>query len=85
MSALLAPPSDYIALKAGFERLVNLADLFNESSLSRLAANGRTIKESPQFVIRMARAIVRGVIAEIVPMTRCKLCLSIGTWSAMSR
>ena len=36
--ALLAPPSDYVALKAGFKRLVNLADLFKDTSFSGLAA-----------------------------------------------
>lgn len=61
-AALLAPPSDYIAIRAGFRRLVNLADLFKDTSFSGLAATGKTIKENPQFVKRMVRAIVRGVI-----------------------
>jgi NitT/TauT family transport system substrate-binding protein len=61
-AALLAPPSDYIAIKAGFKRLVNLADLFKDTSFSGLAATGKTIKENPQFVKRMVRAIVRGVL-----------------------
>jgi NitT/TauT family transport system substrate-binding protein/sulfonate transport system substrate-binding protein len=34
-AALLAPPSDYVALKAGFRRLVNLADLFRDTSFTR--------------------------------------------------
>ena len=61
-AALLAPPSDYVALKAGFKRLVNLADVFKDTSFSGLAATGRTIRENPQFVKRMVRAVVRGVI-----------------------
>jgi ABC-type nitrate/sulfonate/bicarbonate transport system substrate-binding protein len=61
-AALLAPPSDYIAIKAGFKRLVNLADLFKDTSFSGLAATGKTVRENPQFVKRMVRAIVRGVI-----------------------
>lgn len=61
-AALLAPPSDYVAIKAGFKRLVNLADLFRDTSFSGLAATGKTIKENPQFVKRMVRAIVRGVM-----------------------
>ena len=61
-AALLAPPSDYVAIKAGFKRLVNLADLFKDTSFSGLAATGKTIRENPQFVKRMVRAIVRGVI-----------------------
>ena len=61
-AALLAPPSDYVALKAGFKRLANLADIFKDTSFTGLAATGKTIKENPQFVKRMVRAIVRGVI-----------------------
>lgn len=61
-AALLAPPSDYVALKAGFKRLVNLADVFKDTSFSGLAATGKTIRENPQFVKRMVRAVVRGVI-----------------------
>jgi ABC-type nitrate/sulfonate/bicarbonate transport system substrate-binding protein len=61
-AALLAPPSDYVALKAGFKRLANLADLFKDTAFTGLAATGKTIKENPQFVKRMVRAIVRGVI-----------------------
>ncbi len=61
-AALLAPPADYIAMKAGFKRLANLADLFKDTSFSGLAATGKTIKENPQFVKRMVRAIVRGVL-----------------------
>lgn len=61
-AALLAPPSDYVALKAGFKRLANLADVFKDTAFTGLAATGKTIKENPQFVKRMVRAIVRGVI-----------------------
>lgn len=61
-AALLAPPSDYVALKAGFKRLANLAELFKDTAFTGLAATGKTIKENPQFVKRMVRAIVRGVI-----------------------
>ena len=60
-AALLAPPADYLAVKAGFRRLVNLADIFKETSFTGLAATGKTIKDNPQFVKRMVRAIVRGV------------------------
>lgn len=61
-AALLAPPSDYVALKAGFKRLANLADLFKDTSFSGLAATGKMIKENPQFVKRMVRAMARGVL-----------------------
>jgi ABC-type nitrate/sulfonate/bicarbonate transport system substrate-binding protein len=57
-AALLAPPADYRALKAGFKRLVNLADLFKDTSFSDLAATGKTIKENPQFVKRMVRGVI---------------------------
>jgi ABC-type nitrate/sulfonate/bicarbonate transport system substrate-binding protein len=60
-AALLAPPSDYVAIKSGFKRLVNLADVFKDTAFTGLAATGKTIKENPQFVKRMVRAIVRGV------------------------
>ena len=53
---------NFMLTKAGFKRLVNLADLFKDPSFSDLAATGKTIKENPQFVKRMVRAIVRGVI-----------------------
>ncbi|MBM4260597.1 MAG: ABC transporter substrate-binding protein [Deltaproteobacteria bacterium] len=61
-AGLLAPPSDYVAIKAGFKRIANLADLFKDTSFSGLAATGKTIKENPQLVKRMTRAIVRGVL-----------------------
>jgi NitT/TauT family transport system substrate-binding protein len=60
-AALLAPPADYIAVKSGFRRLVNLADVFKDTSFTGLAATGKLIRENPQFVKRMVRAIVRGV------------------------
>jgi len=60
--ALLAPPADYIAVKAGFKRLASLADLFKDTSFSGLAATGKTIRENPPFVKRTVRAIVRGVL-----------------------
>jgi ABC-type nitrate/sulfonate/bicarbonate transport system substrate-binding protein len=57
-AALLAPPSDYVALKAGFKRLVNLAELFKDTSFSGLAATGKTIRENPQLVKRMVRGVI---------------------------
>ncbi|MBI2359773.1 MAG: ABC transporter substrate-binding protein [Deltaproteobacteria bacterium] len=58
---LLAPPADYMAVKAGFKRLVNLADVFRDTAFTGLAASGKTVRENPQLVKRMVRAIVRGV------------------------
>ncbi len=61
-AALLAPPADYIAIKSGFKRLVNLADVFKDTAFTGLAATGKLIRENPQQVKRMVRAIVKGVI-----------------------
>jgi ABC-type nitrate/sulfonate/bicarbonate transport system substrate-binding protein len=61
-AALLAPPADYVAIKAGFKRLVNLADVFKDTAFTGLAATGKLIRENPQQVKRMVRAIVKGVI-----------------------
>ncbi len=60
--ALLAPPADYLAMKAGLKRLLSLADVFKDTAFTGLAANARTIKENPQMVRRMVRAIVRSVL-----------------------
>ena len=60
-AALLAPPADYVAIKSGFKRLVNLADVFKDTAFTGLAATAKTIKDNPQFVKRMVRAMVRGV------------------------
>lgn len=61
-AALLAPPADYLAMKAGMKRLLSLAEVFKDTAFTGLAATARTIKENPQMVKRMVRAIVRSVI-----------------------
>ena len=61
-AALLAPPADYTAINSGFKRLVNLADVFKDTAFTGLAATGKLIRENPQQVKRMVRAIVKGVI-----------------------
>lgn len=61
-AALLAPPADYLAMKSGLKRLVSLADVFKDTAFTGLAATGKTIKENPQMVKKMVRAIVRSVI-----------------------
>jgi ABC-type nitrate/sulfonate/bicarbonate transport system substrate-binding protein len=60
-AALLAPPSDYIAIKSGFKRLVNLADVFKDTAFTGLAATGKWTRENPAQVMKMVRAIVRSV------------------------
>ncbi len=61
-AALLAPPADYLAMKSGLKRLVSLADIFKDTAFTGLAAHSKTIKENPQMVKRMVRAIVRSVL-----------------------
>jgi len=61
-AALLAPPADYLAMKAGLKRLVSLADIFKDTAFTGLAANKKTIIDNPQMVRRMVRAIVRSVL-----------------------
>lgn len=61
-AALLAPPADYVAIKAGFKRLVNLADVFRDTAFTGLAATGKFVRENPQMVKRMVRAVVQGVL-----------------------
>jgi NitT/TauT family transport system substrate-binding protein len=61
-AALLAPPADYLAMKSGLKRLVSLADIFKDTAFTGLAATSKTIRENPQMVKRMVRAIVRSVI-----------------------
>jgi len=60
--ALLAPPADYLAMKSGMKRLVSLAEVFKDTAFTGLAATSKTIRENPQMVKRMVRAIVRSVI-----------------------
>ena len=61
-AALLAPPADYLAMKSGMKRLVSLADFSKTRRLPASPATSKTIKENPQTVKRMVRAIVRSVI-----------------------
>jgi NitT/TauT family transport system substrate-binding protein len=61
-AGLLAPPADYLAVKSGLKRLVSLADIFKDTAFTGLAATGKMIRENPQFVKKMVRAIVKAVI-----------------------
>jgi NitT/TauT family transport system substrate-binding protein len=62
VAGLLAPPADYMAVKSGLKRLVSLADIFKDTAFTGLAVTGKTIRENPQLVKKMVRAIVKGVI-----------------------
>ena len=44
------------------KRLVSLADIFKDTAFTGLAATSKMIKENPQTVKKMVRAIVRSVI-----------------------
>jgi ABC-type nitrate/sulfonate/bicarbonate transport system substrate-binding protein len=43
-------------------RPVSLADIFKDTAFTGLAATSKTIRENPQMVKKMVRAIVRSVI-----------------------
>ncbi len=61
--ALMAPPTEVVAVKAGFKRLVFLGDIMPDLPFTGLIATGLYIKENPRAVQKMVRAIVRGVYA----------------------
>jgi NitT/TauT family transport system substrate-binding protein len=61
-AALLAPPADFLAMKSGMKRLVSLAEVFKDTAFTGLAAMNKTIKDNPEMVKRMVRAIARSVI-----------------------
>jgi ABC-type nitrate/sulfonate/bicarbonate transport system substrate-binding protein len=61
-AALLAPPADFLAMKSGMKRLVSLAEVFKDTAFTGLAAMSKTIKDNPEIVKRMVRAITRSVI-----------------------
>jgi NitT/TauT family transport system substrate-binding protein len=61
-AALLAPPADFLAMKSGMKRLVSLAEVFKDTAFTGLATMNKTIKDNPEMVKRMVRAIARSVI-----------------------
>lgn len=61
-AALLAPPSDYVAMKAGFKRLLSLSDVFKDTAFTGLASMRKLTQENPKLAKRMVRAIVKGVL-----------------------
>ena len=60
-AALIAPPSEFAAIKAGFKRLVFLGDVMPDLPLTGIIASSRYIKENPKIVEKMVRATVRAV------------------------
>jgi ABC-type nitrate/sulfonate/bicarbonate transport system substrate-binding protein len=60
VAAPLAPPGDFNAIRAGFKRLVFFGDVMPDISFTGLATTSRYVKEHPQTVDRVVRAIARG-------------------------
>ena len=58
-AAPLAPPGDFKAIRAGFKRLVFFGDVIRDISFTGLAATSKYVKENPQTVEKMVRAIAR--------------------------
>lgn len=59
--ALLAPPSDLKAIKAGFKRLVYLGDVSKDTAFTGLATTEKLIRNNPNMVKRMVLATVKSV------------------------
>ncbi|MBI4528785.1 MAG: ABC transporter substrate-binding protein [Deltaproteobacteria bacterium] len=60
-AALIAPPVEFTAIKAGFKRLVFLGDLMPDLPFTGVIATSRYIKENPRVTEKMVRAISRAV------------------------
>lgn len=60
-AALIAPPTEFKAIRGGFKRLVFLGDVLPDFPFTGLIATSRYIRENPAIVKRMVRAIVRAV------------------------
>lgn len=60
-AALIAPPTEFKAIQAGFKRLVFLGDVMPDLPFTGVIATFRYTKESPKTVEKMVRAITRAV------------------------
>ena len=60
-AALIAPPTDFMAVKAGFKRLVFLGDVMPDLPFTGLIATSRYIKDNATSVEKMVKAINRSV------------------------
>jgi len=58
-AALIAPPTEFKAIQAGFKRVAFLGDLMPDLPFTGLIATSRYIKENPGGVEKMVRAITR--------------------------
>jgi NitT/TauT family transport system substrate-binding protein len=62
-AAPVAPPGEFKALQAGFRRLVFFGNVLPETSFTGLMARTRFLKESPNAVQKMVRALARATFA----------------------
>ena len=60
-AALIAPPVEFTAIKAGFKRLVFLGDVMPDLPFTGLVATSRYVKENATVTEKMVRAITRAV------------------------
>lgn len=60
-AALIAPPTEFAAIQAGFKRLVFLGDVMPDLPFTGLIATSRYTKENPKTIEKMVRAIARAV------------------------
>lgn len=62
VAALMAPPADRYVLKEGFKRLIYLGDVFKGVPFSALLTTAKVIREEPDLVERVVRAVVKAMI-----------------------
>ena len=62
VAALMAPPADRYLLKEGFKRLVYVGDVFKGVPFSALLSTAKVIREEPDLVERVVKAVVKAMI-----------------------
>lgn len=62
VAALMAPPADRHLLKEGFKRLVYVGDVFKGVPFSALLSTAKVIREEPDLVERVVKAVVKIMI-----------------------
>ncbi len=62
VAALMAPPADRYLLKEGFKRLVYVGDVFKGVPFSALLSTAKVIREEPDLVERVVKAVVKIMI-----------------------
>lgn len=61
-AALMAPPADRFLLKEGFKRLVYMGDVFKGVPFSALLTTAKVIREEPDLVERVVKAVVKALL-----------------------